>query len=714
MAGRCPPQHSRRRNLRPAHARDGQRTRIAHVLRSAARTGAALALDDRKLAPPVLAPGLVRRGALVNRLVGSHWTRCVSIAAPAGYGKTIVLVQWAARDPRPFAWVTVDPRDDDPAHLLTHVAAAVERALGLAPGALRPPATAGFRHAPPSALRRAIAAAEQGLVLVLDDVHELASPEARAMVASLAEHLPAGAQVVLSGRSGVLPVARWRASRQLFELGAADLALTRREADALLHAAGLEVGDEVAARLHEHSEGWAAGLYLAALTLLAAGPGSEQDVVSGTDPYIAEYLREEHFGRRSGLERVFLSRSSVLDSLTGPLCDGVLGCDGSERLLEELAPDDAFLVPLRRPGPGYRHHRLVREFLRGELDRAEPGRAAVLAGQAADWCEAHGEGERAIAYALAAGDVEHAARLVGALAAPIVHRGEVGIEILLAAVADTAVLDRYPVVALHGAWLHALRGQPEAATRWAAAVERARLDDPAPDGSPSLRPWAEVLRGAMCQDGAEHVRAHAESALAELAPLSSYRPAALLVLAGGHVLDGDDEAALDVLDAAVDAATSAGAVHAWIVALAQRALLRMARGDHVRAEDDVREARALADVDGPGDHIEDAILHAAGARLALLRANTRRAHQELERADRMRPFLSHALPWFSVGVLLELAHARLALGEVSAARELLADADEIARRRPSLGAVRARADALAARPRRRWRPPARTAAGLPR
>ena len=168
------------------------------------------------------------------------------------------------------------------------------------------------------------------------------------------------------------------------------------------------------------------------------------------------------------------------------------------------------------------------------------------------------------------------------------------------------------------------------------------------------------------------------------------------MLAGGHVLDGDDAAALDVLDETVEAAASARAVHAWIVALAQRALLRMARGDHARAEDDVREARALADVDRHGDHIEDAILHAAGARLALLRANTRRAHQELERADRARPLLSHALPWFSVGVLLELAHARLALGEVPAARELLADAGEIARRRPSLGAVRARADALAA------------------
>ena len=270
------------------------------------------------------------------------------------------------------------------------------------------------------------------------------------------------------------------------------------------------------------------------------------------------------------------------------------------------------------------------------------------------------------------------------------------LEPLLDRCADAALLDRHPALAVHAAWLHARQGRVEAAIRWAAAVERVRLDGPAPDGSATLRPWAEVLRGAMCQDGADQVRPHAEAALAGLAPLSPHRPTALLVLAGGLQLEGDDDAASDVLDEAVDAGARTGAACAGIQALSRRALLRMARGDHRAAEDDLRAATALADAGAHGGHVEAALLYAAGARLATLRANARRAREELERADALRPLLTHALPWLAVGVLLELAQARLALGDARGARADLAAAAEVTRRRPALGVLRDRADALAA------------------
>ncbi len=687
MPGLCPPLHARRRKARPNADGAAVATTSARVRSVLRATPGRLQLDERKLAAPAPAGGLVRRTALVNRLLGARLVRCVEIAAPAGYGKTTLLAQWAARDPRPFAWVAVDGGDDDPAVLLAHVTAALRRALGI--DARRPIRTA-------AGLGRALAAAEQPAVLVLDDVHELAAPEAWALVASVAERLPPGSQLVLAGRRAGLPVARWRASRQLFALHAADLALTRREAGTLLHAAGLELDEAAAHELHARCEGWAAGLYLAALSLRAAGPGREHAPVAGTDPHIAAYLREEHLDGRSGSERSFLVRSSVLPWLSGPLCDAALQRADSACVLASLAAADGFLVAGERPRPGFRHHGLVREFLRGELERLEPGGAERVARDAARWCDAQGDRDGAIAYALEAGDVAYAAGLVSALEAPLGGCSTTALEPLLDRCADAALLDRHPALAVHAAWLHARQGRAEAAIRWAAAVERVRLDDPAPDGSATLRPWAEVLRGAMCQDGADQVRPHAEAALAGLAPLSAHRPTALLVLAGGLQLEGDDDVASDVLDEAVDAAARTGAACAGIEALSRRALLRMGRGDHRAAEDDLRAATALADAGAHGGHVEAALLYAAGARLATLRANARRAREELERADALRPLLTHALPWLTVGVLLELAQARLALGDARGARADLADAAEVTRRRPALGVLRARADALAA------------------
>ena len=168
MAGRCPPQDSRRRAPpTAAHARRSANTRIVPVLRPAASAGPArLPWTTASSRRPCRRPGSSAAARSSTASWGRSGTRCVAMVAPAGYGKTTVLAQWAARDPRPFAWVAVDARDDDPAHLLTHVAAAVERALDLAAGALRPSATAGSAEHSTSALRRAVAAAEHSLVLV--------------------------------------------------------------------------------------------------------------------------------------------------------------------------------------------------------------------------------------------------------------------------------------------------------------------------------------------------------------------------------------------------------------------------------------------------------------------------------------------------------------------------------------------------------------------
>lgn len=705
MAGLCPPQHDLRQRSGRRALTGGpitasrRRTVVASRPGSPRRARAArsgrLELDDAKLAPPVVPDGAVRRATVVSRLLGAAYTRHVAITAPPGYGKTIALAQWASRDARPFAWLTLDRRDDDPEVLVAYVAAALGRVTRVDP-ALSAPDGSEWRAAA-ARLGAALSDASQPLVLVLDDAHHLSSPEALEVLAVLADHVPRSSQLVLCGRHLAAPVARRRAAQELFELHASDLALTRREAEGVVQAAGARPSDPELDALYEGCEGWAAGMYLAALSRRGSSPAASaaQPRVSGTEPFLAEYLRDELLSHLSPRDVRFLIRSSVLQPMTASLCDAALGGRDAARTLARLERANVFVTRTDDAVPTYRYHGLFRDLLRNELDRLEPGRSWKVARRAAVWCSVNGRCEQAVDYAFASGQVELGARLAGALpSAPSGGRGEFALERWLGQLGEATLLDRYPLLAVHGAWLHALRGRAAAATRWAEAVDRAPLAGPAPDGSPSMEAWAEVLRGAMCRDGAANVRGHAERALAGLAPLSPSRPLALVVLAAGHWLAGEDDDALVVLDDAVESAASEGTTDVSLVALSQRALLRMGRGDHGGAGHDVREAQGLLAGASDPEYLEPVVLHAAAARLALLRGSSRDARASLEAAERLRPLLTHALPWFAVGVQLELARARLALGDAAAARSLLADVAAIERRRPDLGVLGPRAHGL--------------------
>ena len=426
-----------------------------------------------KLSIPVPRAGIVARTTLVDRLRQAPRPPVVSVVAPAGYGKTTLLGQWAALDRRSFVWVHVDERDNDPVVLVSHVVAGLNRIEPVGESvkrALAAPSTSIWPSVVPR-LGAALAVRRKPFVLVLDDVQELRSTESLDAVTAIGRRLPKGSQIALAGRREPgLPLERLRLADELLELGPEDLALSPAEALALLHETGAELTENDALELHRRTEGWAAGLYLVALALRHAGVdhGATPARVAGDDRFVTDYLRIELLSRLSSKQLRFLTRTAVLDRMCSDLCDALVGRRDSARMLEAVERSNLFLVPLDHRRAWYRYHELFRDVLLTELHRREPDRVPDLYRRAAEWCEANGFAEDALRYAFEGGDTERAARLVSTLSLPLYRAGRIA---TLEEWFDRLDLpaDEYPTAAMVRAWLH----QPGAG--WAASLTAAEL-----------------------------------------------------------------------------------------------------------------------------------------------------------------------------------------------------------------------------------------------
>ena len=375
--------------------------------------------NESKLRRPPTRPGTIARSSLVGRLARDDLRPIVSLVAPSGYGKTTLLSQWAQRSGQAFAWVSVDERDNDPKVLLSYVAEALDRVQPVGERvfeALASPVSSVPGSVVPR-LGSAFWSMNTPLVLVLDDVHLLHKTESRDALSVLADHVPGGSRLVLAGRNEPpLRIARLRAEGRISEIGPGDLSLTREEATSLLRAAGVRLGDDDLATLHQRTEGWPAGLYLAALYLREGGSlGTASVSFGGDDRLVSQYMEAEFLARVSQRHRVFLTRTAVLERMYGPLCEAVLELPGSAATLAELSRSNLLLVPLDRRRMWYRYHHLFRDMLLAELERVEPGLMPVLRRRAAGWCLRHGRPEEALEYFMAAGDVDAAASLVESL-----------------------------------------------------------------------------------------------------------------------------------------------------------------------------------------------------------------------------------------------------------------------------------------------------------
>ena len=653
--------------------------------------------ESRSTSPRCFVP----RTALVNRLRAAGTATVVSIAAPAGYGKTTLMSQWAGRDQRPFARMSLAACADDPRALLGCVADALRRVVPLDPAVVeslqstrKPISSDGL-----SRLGAAFSEGSEPYVLALDDVGHLRAKQCTEALAVLAEHVPTGSCLALASRHEPPPlVARARARGLLFELGTDDLSFNPREARLLLDAEGIELGQEEELELLRKTEGWAAGLYLAARAF-HDGDGSPDflDSFGGDDRFVADYLRLECLSALRPKELRFLTRSSVLKQFSAPLCDAVLERQDSARVLEALERSRLFLVPLDHRREWFRFNRLFRELLQAELARDEPQLVAELNRRAADWCEENGFLDEAIDHAEAALDRNRVARLVSTAALPSSCGSTANAERWFGRLNDPAILSQHPAAAVLGSLHHALRGRPLVARRWAETAEAAARTVTLPDGSASIEPWLDVLRAARCQNGVEQMRIDAEAALNALPYDSSWVGLALVALGAAQLLGGDGTAADLTFAHASTAAAGVGDAQAQMVALAERSLVAADREDFEAAQRLADDARSVGQEFELQAHATSAIHLAASARAALRRGDRGRAESELAQADLLVPLLTYAIPWFSAQTLLELARVRLALGQLDRGRALLGQADEIIRRSSHLGTPAELATCLEAR-----------------
>jgi LuxR family maltose regulon positive regulatory protein len=631
---------------------------------------------------------VVARTALLDRLVG-YSEPVISIVAPPGYGKSTLVAQWAERKGPRVAWVSGDRRDNDPVVLLTYIAVALDRIEPIDPrvfAALTSPAVSATATVVPRFVA-ALSSMTRPVVLVLDHLEQLDNQPCLDAVAELAMHLPRRSQLVVMSRGAPpLPVALLRAQGRVAELGAGELAMDRHEAKALLEGVGVRLADADVDELVGRTEGWPVGLYLAALALKAGGRRTAvRPAFTGDDRFMADYLRAELLTHLPQPRVAFLTRTAVLDRMSGPLCDAVLAADRSRLVLESLEGSNLLVVPLDRHREWYRYHHLFRELLQAELDRREPELIRELHARAAAWCEANGLPEMAIDHAQAAEDTDRVARLVALLSQPTYASGRVDtVSRWLAWFEDRGLIDRSPVVAVRGAWVQALLGRAAGAERWVAAAERGTASGTAPDGS-TVESWLAITRALLCRDGMRQMGADARIALEGLAPASTWRGTALLLEGAAYLLEGEVERADPVLAHAVAVATHSSAMPAASTALAERSLVAIQRRDWQRAEVLAERALRISREGSLDDYIHTALVHVVVARTALYRGDGPGAREHLAQAARLRPLLTYAIPSLAVQTLLELARAYLAVDDAAGARAVLRDARDILQLRPDLG-----------------------------
>ena len=634
-----------------------------------------LARDGERSVARGTVPGFderfVRRRRLTKLLLRSAPARLVLLTAPAGYSKTTCLAEWAETDARPFAWINASPRHDDPALLAASIVEAIDQVEPVHPevlAALVAPQP-GVSSALIPRLGDSLAGSRRPFVLVIDDVHLLSSPAAFELLEGVIGVLPQGSQLALASRTaGLLPLGRLRAHHQLTELTQRDLAMTREESGELLAGLGLALTSSQLDLLFERTEGWPAALYLAGLCL-----ADQQDLdaavesFAGDDRIVVDYLRDEFLSAIRPKLLSFLTRTALLDELSGPLCDALLERDDSARVLRDLARSNYLVIPLDRVDGKYRYHHLFREMLESELRRREPELEAELHGRASRWYAEHSDADRAIDHAIAAEEIERAAELIWEVFPELATRGRIAtLGRWLDEVGDDRIASSTRLMLASGHRYLAL-GQGERAVHWMRAVEAAGEGGNRVEGDLSLLKATAAIEGVV-QMGKDAARA------SEMLPQdAAWQSPAFLYGGVSSQLTGHPRRAVPLLKEAV----RRGAVAAPIIqaiALAQLTLIAIDDDDWESGSRLISQARAQVQRCGLSGYPSVSIALAVSALFRARAGQVEQAEDDLGTATELLGDLSDFPPWYETEIRIVLARACARLDDAPRASRLLKEA----------------------------------------
>jgi LuxR family maltose regulon positive regulatory protein len=634
---------------------------------------------EAKLNPPPTRDNWVKRDRLVEAMDRATPHPVTLVAAPAGYGKTTMVTQWlSGQDRPPTAWVSLDAGDNDPDRLWTHVAAALERA-----GCSLPTTESGRvlgadqSEAPRSVLSAivsALAAMPDDIVLVLDDFHFIQQPACHEQVEFLIARLPTQAHLVIVTRSDPgLRLGRLRASSDLAELRAADLSFTAGEATELLARSDVQLSTKTLTQLMERTEGWPAGLYLAALSLVGrADPDDFVQAFSGGNRFIGDYLTEEVLNRHTVRVRDFITSVSILDRFSAALCDHVVGITNSATILRDLERFNLFVVPLDDERQWFRFHHLFAAVALSELEITRPDQVRSLHARAADWFRSQGHIDEAVQHSLAAGNTEDAAQLVQASWLQYVDAGRAATVLGWLESLGPPTTKTGPAAHVTAAWMAALVGDETALAGHLAALHEFRAYGPLSDGAHSVESAVAMIQGLFGYGGPLEMMAAAQRAVElETNTHSPYHAIAHAIL--GHVsyILGDLDRAITPLREASRSDASPGIIR--VLSLSIESLVEAERGDLARSRECAELAMAIVDARGLRASAQASLAFAALGQSQAAAGKVDDALETLGLGLALRNASSAQGVWGGIHHLLVTARVAAHAGRFSMARELLAE-----------------------------------------
>lgn len=618
-------------------------------------TGPVLELGSSAQERPVR-DGFIGRRSLVQALIGASPERLVAIIAPPGYGKSTLLHEWAGRDPRRFVRL-----------------AATEL---------------GNHGVEETATRASLRTTMQSLeaegcrfVVVIDDAHLVASETLRGLVDQVMRELPEGCSLAIaSPAEPALALGRLRAKRMLVEVRVGDLAMSPAEASMLLRRTGLELEFSSVQTLVRRTEGWPAALYLAALSMREQpDPSAAAVQLGGDDHWLAEYLRDEVFSNWPDELLEFAIQTSVLDELSGALCDALLGQKRSAVRLADLAELTPLLLPLDPARERYRWHALVRDALAARLRRSEPDLAPVLHTRASGWYQKQGEIDRAVAHAVHARDPVRTGDLLWIGIVAYVTQGRNGMVQRWLAQFSREELAGYPPLALSAAYSFLAAGDAAEARRCAVAVAAAVDRGSLALATPSLTAGLAGIEAMVGPAEVAHMAQAAERACALESRDSAWCPLYMFLYGTALHLGGDRAAGSRLLAEAADL-SAAAAPSVMTTCLAQAAMIAVEQRDWEAAVDLTDRAREVIEERGLADYPVSALAFAASAAVRAHKGRVDEAKRDLRRGTDLLAALGDFIPWYGAEVRILLAYASLWLADITGGRTLLAEASRLARR----------------------------------